>query len=81
MTDQPTERPTLRLNSHGQFAREAITALNRLGYDIPDARAVTPEVREGIKAFQRDNHLEVSGLVDETTWRYLDDALDGLSDE
>ena len=78
---QPEERPTLRLNSHGEFAKQAIEALVRLGYDIPNARAVTPEVREGIKEFQRDNHIEVSGMVDETTWRYLDDALAGLPDE
>ena len=67
--------PLLKKGDTGEAVRQLQQALKDLGYDpgAIDGR-FGAKTEEAVKAFQRDRHLSVDGIVGEITWLNIDEA-------
>lgn len=80
----------VKLGSSGDFVRILKIQLNRIGQNYPaipvisdDSVYFTVELEEAIKKFQEIFTLEVTGIVDKSTWykiKYLYNAVKKISD-
>ena len=71
----------LKFDSVGEDVKQLQTALKDLGYDLghKGVDGIIGQYTEGaIKAFQKDQGLEVTGIVDEKTLAALKEASDGV---
>ena len=67
--------PLLKKGSTGEAVRQLQQALKDLGYDPGDVDGqFESKTESAVKAFQRDGHLTVDGIVGEVTWLNIDEA-------
>ena len=61
--------PILKLNSHGHDVMVLQQNLMRLNYSVSKVSGnYDKETQEAVKAFQKDNKLSVTGIVNRETW-------------
>ena len=72
--------PELRIGASGDVVLQLTTTLNRLGLLKITTSTFDDSVEGAIKAFQQERGLIVTGIVDETTSRSLDEAKWKLGD-
>ena len=64
--------PTLREGSHGHEVIVLQQALQSAGYTIKNADGIFgKETERAVAAFQRDNKIKITGVVNSATWRAL----------
>lgn len=64
--------PLLKLGAQGHDVRIVQEALQRAGYAVESMTGVFDEAtEEAVRAFQRDQRLTESGMVDRETWHAL----------
>ena len=70
--------PILRVNSHGHDVLVLQQQLRRAGYAISSIDGVFGnETKQAVSEFQRDQKIKVTGIVDGSTWRALNQAKNG----
>ena len=76
----PDFSESVSLGNEGDIVISISSALKRQGLLEDSTSHFTSEVEEAIKAFQQSRGLTVSGVVDLTTWKSLDEAKWKLGD-
>lgn len=81
----PTEnRATIRKGDKGDNVKQAQNMLLALGYNLPKYGAdgsFGNETDTAVRAFQRDEGLDVDGVIGAKTWAALDKAINSPEDE
>lgn len=60
--------PTLRKGSTGEYVEQLQKRLNERGYSLSCDGIFGTKTLEAVKAFQKDNGLDVDGIVGKKTW-------------
>ncbi len=67
--------PTLSINAKGRDVLILQQQLKKIGYDISELDGIFgAETKRAVEAFQRDQSLSVTGVVNNATWRALKNA-------
>ena len=68
-------QPTLRMGDQGPAVREMQNLLNRIGFNTGGITGIFgPLTDTAVRSFQRDNNLDVTGVVNQSTWEALRNA-------
>lgn len=82
--DPMESRATLRKGSKGDNVKQVQNLLLELGYDLPRYGAdgsFGNETDAAVRAFQRDEGLDVDGVIGAKTWAALDKAISSPEEE
>lgn len=82
--DQPVERPMLKFGSRGTDVKFLQSMLLQLGEKLPKYGAdgdFGRETEAAVKSFQKQNKLEVDGIVGPITWAKIDELAANTADQ
>lgn len=83
-SDSDGSRPILKNGFYGVYVTELQTMLVQLGYDLGSYGVdgdFGDDTEAAVRAFQSNNDLQESGVVDADDWAKLDDLMDSEGDD